>query len=32
MPAFAENSEDPSRNQLTDHELDMLVRWLRDED
>jgi ubiquinol-cytochrome c reductase cytochrome b subunit len=31
MPAFAENVEDPTRNQLSDHELEMLVRWLRDE-
>ncbi len=31
MPAFANNA-DPERNQLNDHELDMLVRWLRGED
>ena len=31
MPAFAA-AEDPSQNLLTEHELDMLVRWLRGDD
>ena len=32
MPAFAVDTEDPSRNLLSDHELEMLVRWLRQDD
>ncbi|MEX0820099.1 MAG: cytochrome b N-terminal domain-containing protein [Pirellulaceae bacterium] len=32
MPAFAENEDDPSKNLLTPHEIDMLVRWLRGDD
>jgi ubiquinol-cytochrome c reductase cytochrome b subunit len=29
MPSFAADPQDPSRNLLSDHELKMLVRWLR---
>jgi ubiquinol-cytochrome c reductase cytochrome b subunit len=32
MPAFAANPDEPQRNILTDHEIDMVVRWLRHED
>lgn len=32
MPAFAEYPDDTSRNLLSDHELEMLVRWLRKAD
>ena len=32
MPAFAENEDDPTANLLTEHEIDMLVRWLRGDD
>jgi hypothetical protein len=32
MPAFAKNAEDPEMNQLSPHDLDMLVRWLRHDD
>jgi ubiquinol-cytochrome c reductase cytochrome b subunit len=32
MPAFAKNAENPEGNQLTPQELDMLVRWLRQDD
>jgi ubiquinol-cytochrome c reductase cytochrome b subunit len=31
MPAFAK-SDDPQMNQLSPHDLDMLVRWLRHDD
>ncbi len=31
MPAFAVDPENPQQNLLSDHELDMLVRWLRGE-
>lgn len=29
MPKFAKFSEDPSKNLLTEREIDLLVRWLR---
>jgi ubiquinol-cytochrome c reductase cytochrome b subunit len=32
MPRFAADSENPQNNLLTEHELDMLVRWLRGDD
>lgn len=32
MPAFAPNATNPEQNQLTPHDLDMLVRWLRGDD
>ena len=32
MPAFAEHPTDPSRNSLSKHEFEMLVRWLRGDD
>jgi mono/diheme cytochrome c family protein len=32
MPAFAADSTYPQNNLLSDHELDMLVRWLRGDD
>jgi ubiquinol-cytochrome c reductase cytochrome b subunit len=32
MPAFAKNAENPELNQLSPHDLDMLVRWLRHDD
>jgi ubiquinol-cytochrome c reductase cytochrome b subunit len=32
MPAFAPNQEDTSRNLLSNHDVDMLVRWLRGDD
>ena len=32
MPAFAEDAADPSKNLLTPHDIDMLVRWLRGDD
>jgi ubiquinol-cytochrome c reductase cytochrome b subunit len=32
MPSFAPHPEDPGKNLLTDHDLDMLVRWLRGDD
>ena len=32
MPAFAEHPDAPEKNLLSDHDLDMLVRWLRGDD
>ncbi len=32
MPAFAEHEDNPSLNLLSEHDLDMLVRWLRGDD
>ncbi len=32
MPAFAKSEDQPESNQLTPHDLDMLVRWLRHDD
>jgi ubiquinol-cytochrome c reductase cytochrome b subunit len=32
MPAFAKNAENPEMNQLSPHDLEMLVRWLRHDD
>ena len=32
MPAFAKDEEDPSKNLLSPHEIEMLVRWLRGDD
>ena len=32
MPSFAPHADDPRQNLLSDHDLDMLVRWLRGED
>jgi ubiquinol-cytochrome c reductase cytochrome b subunit len=32
MPSFALNAEKPQLNQLSNQELDMLVRWLRGDD
>ena len=29
MPLYAEDPEQPEMNLLTDHEIDMLVRWIR---
>lgn len=32
MPSYANNHVEPSQNLLSAHEIDMLVRWLRDDD
>jgi ubiquinol-cytochrome c reductase cytochrome b subunit len=32
MPSFAKNADDPLQNLLSNHDLDMLVRWLRGDD
>jgi ubiquinol-cytochrome c reductase cytochrome b subunit len=32
MPRFASNADNPQQNLLSDHDLDMLVRWLRGDD
>jgi ubiquinol-cytochrome c reductase cytochrome b subunit len=32
MPAFAGNPDKPETNLLSDHDVDMLVRWLRQDD
>lgn len=32
MPAFAKSEDNPESNQLSPHDLDMLVRWLRHDD
>jgi hypothetical protein len=32
MPSFAADRENPQNNLLSEHELDMLVRWLRGDD
>ncbi len=32
MPAYAEFADDPSKNILSAHDIDMLVRWLRGDD
>lgn len=32
MPAFAKNEDKPETNLLSDHDVDMLVRWLRQDD
>lgn len=32
MPAFAADEEDPAKNLLTPHEIEMLARWLRGDD